>query len=84
MKKIAADIIILHMCNKNHSHMRYGQEPRYGARQTEFFVILDHFLSFYSSNNPENQSFEQIKEAYRYVIILHMCTKNHDYMMHAS
>ena len=82
MKKIAADIIILHMCNKNHSHMRYGSWDM--EQDTEFFVILDHFLSFYSSNNPENQSFEQIKEAYRYVIILHMCTKNHDYMMHAS
>ena len=24
MEKIGGDIIILHKCNKNHSHMRYG------------------------------------------------------------
>ena len=31
---------------------------RYGAQQTEFFLILDHFLHFYTSlrNNPEMQN----------------------------
>ena len=42
MKKIARDII-LHMCTKNHNHVMY----RYQVTQTEFFVILDHFLPFY-------------------------------------
>ena len=28
-------------------------------RQTKFFVILDHFLLFYPTNNPENQNFEK-------------------------
>ena len=27
---------------------------RYGARQTECFLILDHILPFYPPNNPEN------------------------------
>ena len=39
---------------------------RYGAWRTKFFVILDCFLPFYSSNNPKNQNFEKIKKAWRY------------------
>ena len=39
---------------------------RYGAWKTDFFLILDHFLSFYtplpSPNNPENQNFKKIKK----------------------
>ena len=35
---------------------------RYGVRQTEFFVILGHFLPFYHPpplNDPKNQNFEK-------------------------
>ena len=32
---------------------------RYGAWWTEFFVILDHFLHFYSPNNLKNQNFKK-------------------------
>ena len=46
---------------------------RYGVRQTEFFVILGHFLPFYhphshvSPNDPENQNFEKKrKNTWRY------------------
>ena len=110
-KKIAGDIIILHMCNSNHNHMRYSswymgwdnffrsflaifcpysplsltiQKTKilkkwkkhlemssfklvqqktqsydvcllwYGVRQTQFFVILGHFLLFYPTIDPEN------------------------------
>ena len=34
---------------------------RYGAQQTEFINILDHFLPFYHWNNPDNQNFEKMK-----------------------
>ena len=27
---------------------------------TEFFVVLDHFSPFLSTNNPENKNFEKI------------------------
>ena len=103
MKQVTVDIIILHMCTKNHNHMRHGlwdneirsetgrifcpfgpvfavllppmnnasgdviilhvyQKSRshdacflrYGVRQTLFFVILGHFLPFYSTTDPEN------------------------------
>ena len=34
---------------------------RYKVQQTEFFVILGHFLPFYLPDNPENQNFEKLK-----------------------
>ena len=63
----------------------------YGAQQTEFFLILDHFLPFYTpspnhppppppprqSNNPENQNFEKMKKTGD-IIILHRSIKNYD------
>ena len=51
-------------------------------RETEFFVILDHFWPFYP-NNLGNQNFEKMKKTSGDVIILHMCTKNR-HMMYAS
>ena len=61
---------------------------RYGSWDTEwdreFFVILGQFLPSYPSHNPENQSFEKMKKASGDVIILHMCTKNHNHMMYVS
>ena len=57
---------------------------RYGAQETEFFVILDRFLPFYPVNNPpKNQNFEEMK-IIPGDIILHKCTKNHDHMLHCS
>ena len=73
-KKIAGDIIILHMCTKNQSYK--VQFLRYGVRQI--------FLSFWaifcplppSPKNPENQNFEQMNKASGDVIILTCATKN--------
>ena len=40
---------------------------RYGVHRTEFFVILDHFLPFYSPNNPKKSKFLKNKKiAWRY------------------
>ena len=69
------------MRNKNHNHMRYGFWD--GVRQTNFFVRFGHFLPFYPPNNPINQNFEKIKNAY-YTCILYMCTKTSDHMVFAS
>ena len=33
---------------------------RYGEQQTEFSVILDHFLPFYTTNNLKNYKFQKI------------------------
>ena len=40
--------------------------------ETEFFVILGHFLPFYPHNNPESQNFEKMNKASGDVIILHI------------
>ena len=56
----------------------------YEAWQTIFFVILDHFLPFYPTNNPKNQNFEIMKKTTGVIIISQKCTKNHDQMLHCS
>ena len=56
---------------------------RYEMQQTEFLVILDHFLPFYHPNNPKNQSFEKLKKMPGDTIILHMCTINYNRMMYS-
>ena len=48
------------------------------------FVILGHFLTFYPPNNQENQNLSKMKKASWDVITLHMCTKNQNHMMYAS
>ena len=35
---------------------------RYGVQQTEFFVILSHFLPLYPTNNLKNKNFEKMKK----------------------
>ena len=35
---------------------------RYGVQQTDFFVILGHFLLFYHPNSPKNQNFKKLKK----------------------
>ena len=57
---------------------------RYGAQQTEFFIILGHFLPFYPTNNPKYQNFEKMNQSPGDIIILHKCTKNHDHMLYSS
>ena len=57
---------------------------RYEAWQTEFLVILDHFLHFYPPKNLKNQNFEKLKKAPGNIIILHKCTKNYNYMLYWS
>ena len=42
------------------------------------------FLLFYPINNPQKQNFEKMKKVSGDVIILHVCTKNHDHVVYAS
>ena len=58
----------------------------YRVWQTEFFVILSHFiLPFYPNNNPKkNKILKKWKKTPGDIIILHMCTKNHDHMLYCS
>ena len=57
---------------------------RYGTRRTKFFVILNHFLPFYTLNDPKNQHFEKLKKKPSDNVILQKCVKNHDHMLHCS
>ena len=57
---------------------------RHRLRQTEFFVILDHFLPFYPSNDPKNQNFVKMKKTPGNIITLHMYTINEDHISMVS
>ena len=58
--KATGDNIISHKCNINDKHMMYGSCNMKPNRQ--FFLILEHFLPFYPSNNQKNQNFQKIKK----------------------
>ena len=49
-----------------------------------FGRILGHFLLFCLSKNPKNQNFEKMKKFAGDIIILHMCSKNHNHIMYGS
>ena len=66
-EKIARDIIILHMCTKNHNYMRYSS---WDMERDKFFDILGHFLPF---RIPPSGA----------VIILNLCNKKCNQMMYA-
>ena len=55
--------------------------------QSETDMIFYHFGGFFAlllPNKPKNQNFKQMKKSSGDVIVLHMCSKNHDHMMYAS
>ena len=52
---------------------------RYEAWQTEFFITLNHFLSFCPPKNPKNQNFLKMKRPEN-IITLHMCTINDNHI----
>ena len=82
MIKVPRDIIILHVYHKWQSYDVWFLW--YRARWTEFFVILDHVLLFYPTNNPKTQNFEKMKKQPGDSITLHMCTTNGNHMMYTS
>ena len=57
---------------------------RYWSQQTDFFVIFNHFLSFYPHNNPKIKISKKWNKKPGDIIILHMCTINENHMMHSS
>ena len=82
-KKSSGDIIILYM---HHIWQTYDVWLlRYGAQQTEFFVILDCFLTFYPPLKTQKiKILKKQKKKPGYIIILHLCTVNDNYMMYGS
>ena len=82
MKKFAGDIIILHMCTKNHNHMNFWDTK--WEKVLSFWAI---FCPFNSPppppNNPQNQNFEKMEETSWDVIILNLRNRKHDHVMYA-
>ena len=63
--------------------MIYGFSDMEWNRQKflSFWIV---FYPFTPPNNLENQNFKKLKKAPGDIIILHMCTKNHDHMLSCS
>ena len=61
MKNTQGDIITLNMCTINDNHIMDGSQDK-GHKRQFFFVILSHFMPFYSTNSLQNQNFEKMKE----------------------
>ena len=70
--KTPGDLITLNMCTINDYHIMYGSWDKECKKQ--FFIVLDHFLSFYPTNNLQNQNLKKKKKTLEHIIILHMCT----------
>ena len=76
-----------HMCTKNHNHMMHGSwNTKWNGNFLSFRTIFCYPPLPHPPppNNPGNQNFHKIKQACKNVIILLMCTKNHNHMMYAS
>ena len=60
MKKIVGDITILHMCTKNHNHMRYSSwDTKWDSLPLQ----------------PTKSQFKKNEKTSRYVIILNLCNE---------
>ena len=74
-----------HFTNVYHKWQSHdGWFLRYEAWQTELSIILNQFLHFNTPNSLKNKKFEKMKITTEDVIILHMCTRNDNYMMYGS
>ena len=74
IKKASGDVIILHICTKNHYHTMYASWDMECERQ--FFVILCHFCPFTPLLTLKTKIWEKCKKNPGDTIILHMRTIN--------
>ena len=81
-KNISGNIILLHMSTINEDDMIHGSWNI--TCNTEFVVILGHFLLFDPPDYPENQIFEKMKKIPGDIIVLQMCIINENHMMYGS
>ena len=77
------DIIILHKCTINENHMMYGSWDMQRDRQF-FLSFWITFCPFIPLTTPRIKILKKWKEMPGYIIILHNCNKNHDYMPYYS
>ena len=82
MGKFAGDIIILHMCTKNHNYMMYSSWDTewYRQKNLSFWAI---FCPFTSLTTKKIKILKKMKILPGDIIILHMCTMNDNHMMYS-
>ena len=82
-KKMPEDFILLyiHVYHKGRSYDTWFL--KYKVQQTEFFVILGHFLPFQPLDNPKIKTLK-LKKNPGDIIILHICPINDNHMMYGS
>ena len=78
LKKTTGEIIILHMS------IISCMVPEIWRVMDTFFVILDHFLAFFTPLATWKIKTLKNKKTPGVIIILHKCTKSHDHMLHCS
>ena len=49
-----------------------------------FIIHFGIYFALLTPNSPKNENFNNNKKAPGDIIILHKCTKNHDYMLYCS
>ena len=83
LKKKMLEILSFYTCVPK-TTIIWGTVPEIQS-ETEFFVILDHFLPSYPLlNKPENRNFEKMKKASWDVTILNLCKKKHNHTMYVT
>ena len=81
-KKSPIDIILLHVCTINEDYMMHGSWDKRCNRQEifgRFFALLPLPLTIQNM-----KILKKMEKALRYIIILHMCSKNDDHMIYGS
>ena len=58
--------------------------PEIWSVKDRIFCHFGPIFALLPPKNLKNQTFENIKKTLRDTIILQMCTKNHDHMLHCS
>ena len=88
---LTPNIKIWKKCTKHpFSHVHYKWRSydvwfvRYKARQSEFFIILDHFLPSDPPNNLKNQNFEKMKKTPGDIILLQLSITNNNHVIYSS
>ena len=71
-KKIASDIIILHMCTKNHNHMMYASW-KMECNRHKFLSFWTIFCRFTTQLTPKFKIWKKCTERPGDIIFLHMC-----------
>ena len=84
IKKTLWDIIILHKCTKNHDYMLYCSWDMTCHRCPCCFSFWAIFCPFTLLTAQKMKISKQWKKKCGDTIILHKCTKNHDYMLYCS